>query len=133
VFLGSALVWLTDRAAILSRGLGHVEVPFADGKVTGPDGRPVAATSIGGATIFEAARSGVFTVASHANATRVVANVIDPQYSDVNRSRFAGAPASAAAVLSFPRFAFEPWVVLLALAVALLALEWLAYARYRIL
>ena len=83
--------------------------------------------------MFEAARSGVFTVASHANATRVVVNVVDPQYSDINRSRFAGAPAAAAAVPSFPRFAFEPWVALLAIAVALLAVEWLAYARYRIL
>jgi len=133
VFLGGALVWLTDRAAILSRGLGHVEVPFADGKVTGPDGRPVAAVSIRGATIFDAARSGVFTVASHTNATRVVVNVIDPQYSDVNRSRFAGAPAAVAAAPGLPRFAFEPWVALLALAVALLAFEWLAYTRYRII
>jgi hypothetical protein len=133
VFLGSALVWLTDRAAVFSRGLGHVEVPIADGKVTGPDDRPVAAASVGRTTMFEAARPGVFTVASHANTTRVVVNVVDPHYSDVNRSRFAGTPAAAAAVPRFPRFAFEPWVALLAIAVALLALEWLAYARYRIL
>ena len=64
------------------------------------------------------------------NAIRVVANVIDPQYSDVNRSRFAGASVAITPTLSLPRFGLEPWVVLLALAVALLALEWLAYARH---
>ena len=131
VFLGSALVWLTDGAATLSHGLGYVEIPFADAKVTGPDGRPVAAVSIPGATIFDAARPGIFTVASNVNAIRVVANVIDPQYSDVNRSRFAGASVVPTPTFSLPRFGFEPWVALLSLAVALLALEWLAYARHR--
>ncbi len=122
VFLGSALVWLTDGAATLNRGLGYVEVPYANGKVTGLDGRPVAAVNVPGATVFDAARPGVFTVASNAGTTRVVANVIDPQYSDVT--------AAVGPTAGFPRFGFEPWVLLLALAVALLALEWLAYTRH---
>ena len=131
VFLGSALVWLTAGAETLTHGLGYVEIPYANAKVTGLDGRPVAAVSVPGATVFDAVRPGVFTVASDAGTTRVVANVIDPQYSDVNRSRFAGESVAVAPSLSFPRFGFEPWVVLLALAVALLALEWLAYTRHR--
>src|SRR5882672_5502481 len=130
VFLGSALVWLTDGAATHTRGLGYVEVPYANGKVTGLDGRPVATVNVPGATVFDAARPGVFTVASNAGTTRVVANVIDPQYSDVNRSRFAVESAAVGPTAGFPRFGFEPWVLLLALAMALLALEWLAYTRH---
>jgi hypothetical protein len=38
---------------------------------------------------------------------------------------------SVAPSLNLPRFRFEPWVVLLALAAALLAFEWLAYTRHR--
>jgi hypothetical protein len=131
VFLGSALAWLTAGAETLTHGLGYVEMPYANAKVTGLDGRPVAAVSVPGATVFDAVRPGVFTVASDAGTTRVVANVIDPQVSDVNRSRFAGESVVVAPSLNFPRFGFEPWVVLLALAVALLALEWLAYTRHR--
>ena len=131
VFLGDALAWLTDGGAILTRGLGSVEIPYANGKVTGSDGRAVAAIRIPGATVFNAQRPEVFTVASNAGTARVVANVIDPQTSDVNRSRFAGETVSVAPSLNLPRFRFEPWVVLLALAAALLAFEWLAYTRHR--
>ncbi len=131
VFLGGALAWLADDAATLSRGLGRVEIPFADAKVTGSDGHPVATANIPGATMFDAARPGVFAVASGAIAARVVANVVDPLYSDVNRSRFAVAAVAGSQGGSTPRFGFEPWVGLLALAVALLSLEWLAYARHR--
>lgn len=81
--------------------------------------------------MFDAARPGVFAVASGAIAARVVANVVDPLYSDVNRSRFAVAAVAGSQGGSTPRFGFEPWVGLLALAVALLSLEWLAYARHR--
>ena len=131
VFLGSALAWLTAGAETLTHGLGYVEMPYANAKVTGLDGRPVAAVSVPGATVFDAVRPGVFTVASNAGTTQVVANVIDPQVSDVNRSRFAGESVAVAPTSGLPRFGFEPWVVLLALAVALLALEWLAYTRHR--
>jgi hypothetical protein len=131
VFLGSALSWLTEGAATLSRGLGSVEIALAGAKVTGPDGNAVAAVSIPGATIFDAARPGVFTVANETSAIRVVANVTDPQFSDVNRSRFAGAAGAGAPTVSRARLNFEPWVLLLLFAVALLALEWLAYVRHR--
>lgn len=127
VFVGGALEWLTGGATTLTRGLGYIEIAVADGKVTGTDGRPVAAVSAAGATIFEAARPGLFTVVSKAGATRVAANVIDPLYSDINRSRYAGRGPGLPPGL--PRFGFEIWVVLLGLAVALLALEWLAYSR----
>jgi hypothetical protein len=128
VFVGGALAWLTDGAATLARGLGYIEIPVADGKVTGLEGRPVASVSAPGATIFEAARPGIFTVVSKTGTTRVAANVIDPLYSDINRSRYA-ATGVGLAPASLPRFGSEAWVLLLGLAIALLALEWLAYSR----
>jgi hypothetical protein len=131
VFLGSALEWLTGGDPTLTRGLGPIEIPNANGKVTGSDGRPVAAISIPGAIVFDAERPDIFTVASNESTVRVIANVIDAQVSDVNRSRFADEPVPDAPSLNFPRLRFEPWVVLLALAVALLVFEWLAYTRYR--
>ena len=129
VFMGTAIGWFTGGAITLSRGLGYVDVPYTNAKVTGVDGRPVTAVSVPGATIFDAARPGVFTVVSDAGTTRVVANVIDPQVADVNRSRFAGSSVAVAPTLHFARLRFEPWIVLLALAVALLAFEWMAYTR----
>jgi hypothetical protein len=111
--------------------LGSVESPYPGGKVTGFDGRAVVAIGIPGAILFDAKKPEVFTVASNAGTARVVANVIDPHTSDVNRSRFAGEPAAVAPGYNFARLRFEPWVVLLALAVALLAFEWLAYTRHR--
>jgi len=131
VFLGSALSWLTEGAETLSRGLGYVEIALAGAKVTGPDGDAVAAVSTHGATIFDAARPGVFTAANDTRAIRVVANITDPQFSDLNRSRFGGASGAMAPTVSLARFNFEPWVLLLLFAVVLLALEWLAYVRHR--
>ena len=130
VFLGSALDWLAVGVPTQAHGLGQVEVPFADAKVTGLDGRPVATLSVAGATVFEADRPDVFTVASSAGTSRVVANVIDPQFSAINRSRFSTKTAPPARALSAPRFAFEPWVALIAVAVALLSFEWLTYTRH---
>jgi len=34
-------------------------------------------------------------------------------------------------MVALPSLKFEPWVLLLVFAVALLAVEWLAYARHR--
>jgi hypothetical protein len=79
--------------------------------------------------MFDAVRPDVFTVESRGRKVHVVANVIDPLWSDINRSRFATASAPAASTSRMPRLAFEPWVALLLVAVAMLAFEWLTYTR----
>lgn len=129
VFLGNALGWLENGAETLNRGLGYVEIPHANARVTAHDGRVLNAISVAGMTIFEAARPGVFTVTAKTGTTQVIANVLDPLYADINRSRFNGASAAPAPVLDAARFGFEPWVALLAFATLLLAAEWLAYTR----
>ena len=129
VFLGSALDWLIGAAPILTRGLGQVEIPYANAQVTGLDGRSIKTQSMPGATLFDAARPEVFTAESNTGTVRVVANVIDAQISDINRNRFLGKPAQVAQTLTASRFGFEPWVALIAVAVALLSFEWLTYTR----
>ena len=129
VFLGNAIDWLTRDVATIARGLGHVEIPYANAKVTSRDGKPVATLSVAGATMFDAVRPDVFTAVSSAGTTRVVTNVIDAKFSDINRSPFAQERDAVAQTSIAPRFAFEPWVGLLLLAVALLAFEWVTYTR----
>lgn len=129
VFLGSALNWLSGAAPILAYGLGHIEIPYANARVTGLDGRAVKTLSTPGVTMFDAARPEVFTVASNTGVVRVAVNVIDARLSDINRSRFLGKPAHFARALSASRFRIQPWVALIAVAVALLSFEWLTYSR----
>jgi Aerotolerance regulator N-terminal len=129
IFLGTALAWLTDVAPPRAHGLGAIEIPYANAKVTRFDGKLL--TTINGAhtTVFDAAQPGVFTVTSDAGVEQFVANVIDPQFSDINRSRFAVEPQRLARSFGATRFGFEPWVALLVFAVALLAFEWVTFTR----
>jgi hypothetical protein len=129
VFLANAIDWLAGSVPIRSYGLGQIEIPEAGGRVTGLDGRAVVTVNVPGATIFEARRPDVYTVASSQGTTQVIANVIDPHYSDVNRSRFAAAPARSARTAPSPHVGFEPWIALLVLALGLLSVEWLTYTR----
>ncbi len=129
VFLGNALGWLENGTETLYRGLGYVEIPHANARVTAHDGRVLNTISVAGVTIFEAARPGVFAVTTTTGTMQVIANVLDPLYADINRSRFNGASATPAPAREAARFGFEPWVALLALAALLLAAEWLAYTR----
>ena len=129
VFLGSALGWLAGDAQILTQGLGHLEVPYANARVTGLDGRSITAVNTAGATIFDAAQPDVFTITTNVATSRIVANIIDPRFSDINRSRFGAEPQRVAHSVNAARFGFEPWVALLTIALLLLAFEWLTYTR----
>ena len=129
VFLGGALDWLAGAVQIRTHGLGHIEVPYANAQVTGLDGRLISAVNSAGATIFAAAQADVFTITASAGTARVVANVMDTRFSDINHSRFAGEPQRVAQFATAARFGIEPWVALLALSVVLLVFEWLTYTR----
>ena len=129
IFLGSALEWLSGAAPLRARGLGSIEIPYANAKVTGLDGKSLTTINSAGATVFYAAQPGVFNVTSNSAVEQIVANVIDPQFSDINQSRFAAEAQPLARSFGAARFGFEPWVALLVLAVALLAYEWLTYTR----
>jgi Aerotolerance regulator N-terminal len=129
IFLGNALAWLTGAAPPRAHGLGAIEIPYANAKVTGFDGKLLMTINGARTTVFDAAQPGVFTVTSDAGVEQIVANVIDPQFSDINRSRFAVEPQQLARSFAAARFGFEPWVALLVFAIAVLAFEWVTFTR----
>jgi hypothetical protein len=129
VFLGTALDWLTDRPAVASESLGQVEVPIANAHIHDAHARLVRATATARGTLFEARRPAVYVASSANERLLVVANATDPRTARINDTRLP--PASADVERSGPprqRWP-EPWVGLLVLAFALLALEWGAFSR----
>ena len=130
VFLGNALSWLADGPGFLSRGLGSIEVPLIDAEVRDRHGHAVAVVRVPGGTVFQANRPDVYTITSAGKRSHVVANVLDPDYAQINRSRFADqAPEPAPAVARHRWSSVEPWILLLLLGAVLLIVDWLTFSR----
>ncbi len=130
VFLGNALNWVTEPTPVLMRGLGSVEVALHGARVQDGSGQPVAVSNTAHGVVFEAPRTGVYTVSTPNGEVLVVANVTDPYYALINRTRLADAGAMPVAGSTPARsWSMEPWMVLLLLAGALLLIEWAAFAR----
>jgi hypothetical protein len=130
VFLAAALDWLVPGQEVLERGLGTIAMPLGNAQVTDIDGRPVGAIWSGGRTLFEAVKPGVFTIRSGPRQFKVVANGLEPQLSEINRSRFADRPARGEGrEVAIAKWSFDAPMVLLALGAALLTLEWFTYSR----
>jgi hypothetical protein len=130
VFLGTALDWLTDRPAIASESLGRIEAPIANAQIHDASARLVAATATARGTLFEAPRPTVYVASNGRERLIVVANANDPRTARINDARLR--PTGAGVERSSPprRWWPEPWIVLLALAFAALALEWAAFSRH---
>jgi len=130
VFLGSALSWLAERATVMSAGLGHVEVPLPNAEVRDSRGQRLATSDTVEGTAFEAPRPGVYAVSSGAAALTVVANVLDPRYAQINHSHLVGWRADFVSGSRSRPFPWpQPWVVLLLVGAALLAVEWITFSR----
>ena len=130
VFLGAALNWLTRDYDSVSRDLGAIEVPMLDAKVSNRLGHPIAATHALGRTIFQAVSPDVFTIDGAGTQVRVVVNSLDPDYAQINRSRYANeASIHTANATSRAGWKAQPWVVLLVLGALLLLVEWFTFTR----
>jgi hypothetical protein len=129
VFLGTALDWLTDTPMIVSENLGRIEVPIADAQVRDSHDRPIAATATPRGTLFEASRPEVYVASRGGQRLIVVANAIDPRIAQINsrgiRPDGIDPGRAGPARPGWP----EPWVWLLALAFALLTVEWATFSR----
>jgi hypothetical protein len=129
VFVGNALDWLIDAEPSPIHGIGMVHSSLFDATVTDGSGARVASRNTPEGTVFEAARPDVYTLRAQSQTRKVVANLIDTRVADINHSRFANRPASAAAPVSVKRQPADPWAMLLWVAAALLLAEWAAYTR----
>ena len=130
VFIANALNWLVDKPDVLSHEIGTIEVPLSGAEVRDGQGRPIATVQAPGATVFQANHPGLYTVSNAHERLHVSANVLDPAYAQINRSRFADrSPEQATLPISNRGLSAEPWVLLLLLGVALLVADWLTFTR----
>jgi hypothetical protein len=82
-----------------------------------------------GATLFDAGQPGLYTAVTREDRIRVAVNLLDPQVTALNASRFAQGAVPLAPNQDTPPVGTDPWIVLLVLAALLLALEWWTYNR----
>jgi hypothetical protein len=129
-FLSNAVDWLTREPRALAHRIGQVSVPAVQARVLDLEGRAVETRPAPDATLFDVAEPGLFTALTREQRVRIAVNALDPQLTAINASRFAQGSAPAAAPAATPaRLRIDPWVLLLALATILLAVEWWTYNR----
>lgn len=131
VFVSNAIAWLASESLPVTRSVGPVNLPLAEAKVRGLEGGPVDTRFVPGATLFTAKAPDFFTAESGGRRVRVLVNVLDPAVTDVNASRLPPTTdrASTDAASSTPAPRTAPWLVLLAVAAALMVAEWWTYHR----
>lgn len=127
VFIANAVNWLTREADAASHPLGQVAVP-AQARVLDLEGGEVATRAVPGGALFEARAPGLYTAMTGSERVRIAVNLRDARVTAVNASTLASAAqAPPRALVRVARA--EPWILLLAAAALLLALEWWTYNR----
>ena len=94
-------------------------------------GNSVAASVTAQGVVFEASRPDVYTANGPSGEVWVVANVGDPRYAQINRSRFSGGATALQRDASARNWNAELWALLLLLAGAFLLFEWAVFTRPR--
>jgi hypothetical protein len=128
-FLSNAIDWLTREPRALAARVGQVSAPVPDARVLDLDGREIPTRPAPGATLFDAGEPGLFTAVTREDRIRVAVNLLDPQITSVNASRFAQGAVPSAPTQSAPAVATDPWILLLVLAALLLGFEWWTFNR----
>ena len=126
MFMQNVLTWFSGEARPVRRVVGTVDVPLADATVATLDGTVVPARPRLGSTLFEAPAPGLYVASAGAAQVHVAVN-LPGGLSDVNGVTLTGRES-----LELPPgrwLSSELWTYLLALALALAALEWWTYHR----
>jgi len=135
IFLSNALGWAMDEELPAAISPGRVEVPLAGARITRLDGSEVESREVLGSTVFQADHPGLYTATTPGRRLHLAANLLDPRFTDVNRTVFPlEDPRSAAGVLDSVMpveegWEEELWLYLLLAASCLVILEWWAYHR----
>ncbi len=127
-FVANAIDWLTHEPRAVRERVGLVTVALPGARVLDLTGKEVATRQTPTATLFDAPEPGLFTAVTRESRVRVVVNVTDPRVTAINGSTLARAGAGASLQPAAP-VPTDPWILLLALAAALLAVEWWTYNR----
>jgi hypothetical protein len=127
-FLANTVDWLTREPRAQTQQLGLVRLPLSGARVLDFDGQVVPTTEVSGATLFDAARPGLYTAVTRDQRSRIAVNLLDSRVTAINVSRLKPADPPAATGEWTPGTP-DPWTLLLLAAVALLAVEWWTYHR----
>jgi hypothetical protein len=130
VFLGHALDWLTSKTAPLTVNVGNVAIALKHARVFDEEGHPVPSIDGNNETRFVAQRPGVYRVKAQDNEVKIVANILDPAYAQINRSSLpirdkSRAPRQPLNLVGIS----ELWTALLVAACILLMIEWMTFTR----
>ena len=126
IFIDNALAWLSREPLALRRQPGAVTVPIEAAEIRSLNGAIVESHPREDGTIFHADEPGLY-IATHENVRQYIAvNLGNSQYSNVNGgvSRKDLPETSTAGWLQK-----EIWFYMIAIAAALLTLEWITYHR----
>ena len=127
-FLANTVDWLTREPRAQTQPPGLVRLPMSGARVLDFEGQVVPTTEVSGATLFDAARPGLYTAVARDQRSRVAVNLLDSRATAINVSRLKPADPPAASGKWTPGMP-DPWTLLLLAAVALLAIEWWTYHR----
>jgi len=127
-FLANTVDWLTREPRAQTQQLGLIRLPLSGARVFDYDGQVVPTTEVSGATLFDAARPGLYTAVTRDQRSRIAVNLLDSRVTAINVSRLKPADPPAATGEWTPGTP-DPWMLLLLAAVALLAVEWWTYHR----
>lgn len=133
IFLSNALGWMMDERGAEATRPGRVEVPLAAARVADLEGNEVDSWALADRTVFVAEEPGLYTAQRGTRRLRVAVNLSDRQRSLVNATSFgpddAGAAPSVLAAAAPSGWDDELWILLLAVAAALVIGEWFTYHR----
>jgi hypothetical protein len=126
VLIANALEWLArPHYGMLARP-GIATLPATVSRVTAPDGSAVAVSAAGGRTSAIVTRPGLYLVEAGGSRGVLGLNVSDPEMSNLARTHVPGSGSSegedAGAGLPW-------WMLAVALAFSLMAIEWLTWQR----
>src|SRR5205823_4885470 len=88
VFIENVLAWFNRDQLALPRSPGVIEVPLANAQIRTIEGKTVPSEQQLGKTIFQTGDPGLYSATQGDQRLHVAVNLVNPTFSDINRSVF---------------------------------------------